>query len=576
MKRKIIIVLSLVLLVFAGCFIYLKYFLLKARDVKPDNSKAMSIIDLRPSIIAKLQQLVKDGSNGSYILSIEKINPDIVASTLDVFDVNLRVDSVVMQQLDRQKKLPDDIFKIHFDSLHIDGIGLDYLLHSRRIDITGANISKPSIEVYHRSRPYNQAERKRNDTMSLYHQIKEQMNSIRVGHINIANGTLITYDGPHQKNISKLNDVNIRISDLLVDSSTQYDASRTLFAKELDIDAKDYVVFTADSLYYFKTGFLSISAVQHKTVLQDVEFNPRGNKEQFEKKLTHRQGMHHLLFKKVEFTDVDWWSMINRDRFMAKEGTITGGFFIEYFDKSLPEDSSLQLANFPQQILMGLNIPVAVDHLVLKDVDIAYEEFNPAAKGGATAYFDKMNGQFDHISNIPSGIQQHPVIDFSGNAMFMHHVPIKASFTFNLAKHRTGEFTADIHMDALDKETANLLAVPLGLFLVKSGEMQAGDIHIEGNDLTAKSKLAISYTDLHVDPLKKADEKGRLKKKRATTIIANVFLIKNSNPAKGQALRQPEYTVVRDHRSNFFSMLWIATVTGMLKTMGVPVKLVVH
>jgi len=564
-----------VLLLFAAVFIYLKYFLLKAKDFKPDNSKARSVIDLRPSIIAKLQQLVKDGSNGLYVLSIEKIDPDIITSTLDVLNADLRVDSAAMKRLDQEKKLPDDIFNIHFDSLHVDGIGLDYLLHSKRIDITGANIAKPTIEIYHKSQPYNQSDRDHNDTLSLYHQIKEQMNSIKVGYIEINQGTLIMHDGPRQKNTNRLRDVNIHIKDVLVDSSTQFDASRTLFAKEMDIDAKDYMVATADSLYYFKTGFLSVSASRHTTVLQDVELNPRGNKEQFEGKLKYRQGMHRLLFKKVEFTDVDWWSMINRDKFMAKGGVITGGSFTEYIDKTLPEDPAVQMANYPHQVLMDLDIPVAVDHLVFKDVDIAYEEYNPASKKTAGAYFDKFNGQLDHASNIPSRIKEHPVIEISGNVLFMHQVPTKAKFTFDLMRHKRGNFTADVQMGSLNNETLNPMSEPLGLFFIKSGQMQQGSLHVEGDNSSTSGKISITYTDLHIDPLKNADENGKLKKKRASALIANV-LIKNSNPAKGEALRQPEYTVLRDHRANFFSMIWLTTEIGLLKTMGVPVKLVIH
>jgi hypothetical protein len=261
---------------------------------------------------------------------------------------------------------------------------------------------------------------------------------------------------------------------------------------------------------------------------------------------------------------------------MAKSGRMTGGFFTVYFDRSLPSSPGMQMANFPHQQLMKLAIPIAVDHLELKDVNVAYEEFNPLSKQSGTVYFDKLNGQLNHASNIPSQIKQHPIADFSAEGMFMHHVPMKAAFTFNLAKHKTGEFSVYVTMGAIDHQTVNLLAEPLGLFSIKSGETQEAIIHIEGNNLKTSSKLAISYSDLHINPLKKADENGNLKKKRVSAFIANVFLIKNSNPEKGKALRQPEYTVERDHHGNFFNMIWNTTLTGLLKTIGVPVKLVVH
>src|SRR6476620_4354533 len=60
--KKLIIITSIILLIACAGFLYLKKNFLKTPDFKPDNSKATSVLDLRPSIIAKLRQVVKDGS----------------------------------------------------------------------------------------------------------------------------------------------------------------------------------------------------------------------------------------------------------------------------------------------------------------------------------------------------------------------------------------------------------------------------------------------------------------------------------------------------------------------------------
>jgi hypothetical protein len=90
MVKKIVLisVISIVIII-SGGFLYFKYGVLKTNDVKPDNSKASSVLDLRPAIIAKLQQLVKEGSDGLYTLSIKKIDPDLLSSKLDVVDGSL-------------------------------------------------------------------------------------------------------------------------------------------------------------------------------------------------------------------------------------------------------------------------------------------------------------------------------------------------------------------------------------------------------------------------------------------------------------------------------------------------------
>src|ERR1700709_2397581 len=105
MKRKIARLYRNLGLLINGVFAAIIYKILKTKDYKADTSKKEIIADRRPSVIAKLQQLVKDGSNGLYVLSVGKINPDMLSSKLDAIDVSIRVDTTVMLKLDNLKKL---------------------------------------------------------------------------------------------------------------------------------------------------------------------------------------------------------------------------------------------------------------------------------------------------------------------------------------------------------------------------------------------------------------------------------------------------------------------------------------
>jgi hypothetical protein len=50
--------------------------------------------------------------------------------------------------------------------------------------------------------------------------------------------------------------------------------------------------------------------------------------------------------------------------------------------------------------------------------------------------------------------------------------------------------------------------------------------------------------------------------------------VKNENP-KDNELRQPNFTVERNKYSSFFNLVWKTILTGILKTIGIPVKLVI-
>ena len=179
------------------------------------------------------------------------------------------------------------------------------------------------------------------------------------------------------------------------------------------------------------------------------------------------------------------------------------------------------------------------------------------------------------MSRFVSEIKKAKYLTLNAEGLFMHNVPFTGKFRLDLSKSSTGEFTADVFMDTLNNMIVNPVAEPLGLVSIRKGQMQRGSAHLEGNNFTIKGTVALSYTDLHIDPLKiNKDDTGKLKKKTFTGFFANTFLIKNSNPEKGNDLRQPKFSVDRAKHSNFFSFIWVSILTGILKTIGIPVKLV--
>ena len=124
--KKILVLLFVIFLIGTVGYLLLRFYFLKAPDFKADLSKSKSIIDLRPAIIAKLRQMVKDGLNGLYKLSIDDIELDLPGSRLVLTNATLTVDSFVLKRFDSMHLVPDEVFHITLRSLYITGIGNNY------------------------------------------------------------------------------------------------------------------------------------------------------------------------------------------------------------------------------------------------------------------------------------------------------------------------------------------------------------------------------------------------------------------------------------------------------------------
>ena len=572
--KKLIIIAGIILLIVCAGFLYFKKDVLKTRDFKPDNSKATSILDLRPSIIAKLQQVVKDASGGLYILSIDKLEPDVLSSKLDVIDGTISVDTTAMQQLDKLKKLPDDVFHIKFHSLHIDGIGIGDLLHKKNIDITGAFLNDPVIQIYHKARSYNKEEHKKTDSLTLYQRLMGQMKKIAVAAINIIHGTLIIHDVEQPKRITKFNDITIRMNAVLIDSSTQFDSSRFLFAKHAVLETRGYSFPTPDSLYYVKLGKITLTGEKHQVTVLNAQLQHRGSRQEFEKKLHGRDEMYDVTLPKVVLYNVNWWQLVNREKIVSKRTDIFGGTVSVFSDLSLPLGANQPMNHFPHQLVMMIPVPVLVSELNFHQLKVVFQQYNPETRSTGMVTCTNISGTARHITNIPAEIRRLPYTSLTAKALFMNEVTMTVRFEFNLASYQSGKFSVDVNMDTLNKITINPIAKPLGRFTVKNGQMQQGTAHMEGDNFNLHGKVKVFYTDLHITPLKSDSAHGELKKNHLKSFFANIVFIKNANP-QGNDLRQPVVNLGRDHHQNFVAYIWTAILTGLCKTIGIPVKLVV-
>lgn len=550
-----------------------RYAVLKTDLFEADNSKAKNILDLRPRLVAKLQQLVYDGSDGLYRLDVDSFDIDLSDKTLDFTDAVLRYDTARLHYLDSLKKAPDDLYNIRFNTLHVDGITVDELIGSNSISVKGIFLDHPQMKVYTVERSYNAAKRRQRDSLSLYNKIMGSLTHLSAEKIIIKDGSFQNTYNYSSRHPSSFNGISVEMNDLLVDKTTEFDASRILFAKNLKITTKDYLYKTEDGLYNIKCSLIRYLSSNRRLEAYDVRAEPRLSEKAFTSAQQYQNERYDVRFQKVLFANIDWWSFINNKKLLAKELIIPGGTVNIYLDRSLPLDPSPQTDNFPHQLLMKMNMPVDIQKLTVKKINLVYKEFNPATGKAGTVYIDSISFTGNNISNTRlSGNSRFITIDSKG--LLMHKFPIAVKLSMDKQKTLAGNFKADVIVAAVnDKDPLNQVAEPLGGFLVKKGSMQGGEAKIEGDNNGAKASVSLLYQDLAVQPLKKdKNNPSKLKKKTLTGIIANLFVIKHSNPSNGDAPRIADVTYVRKPNSSFANLIWKAILVGVLQTVGIPEK----
>jgi hypothetical protein len=572
--KKITIIILFIGLIVLSAYMYLRHSVATpgfkpaaAKTPAATPEKAESVADLRPLFISKLQQLVKAGTGGLYNLSIHEVEPDVLNASITINHAELIPDSAVLLQLKKSGQLPAQVFRVMLGRLKIEGLGLQDFLDSKNLDLKSIKISAPSIDIY----PGSTSEAGQRPP-TLYQGLKEKLEHLGIDHIIVDGGKLVIHK-PNGSIASSLEGIQVRLGDILMDSTTQYDKKRFLFAKTAELSMKNYRTSTKDGMYDMAIDEISVHPTQSTLAASHISFKPRLGKKEFAKKQGVMKERYDLSIPALRMQGIDWWNLVNKEKIFAEEAEISQARFAIYFDRSLPPGKP-KLNSFPSQLIMKLPILVHIAVLKCKNLDLQYEEYNPFSEKTGIVHISHLDGEVLNFTNLPSAIQKNKQTTVKASGIILGKVPASLTLHFDMARYKTGAFTADINVKGFDGNVITPVSEPLGMFRLKSGTVQSIKAQEQGDEVSATGKTLILYKDLKIIPLEKGKgDDSSLNKKHVTGFLANAFVIKNDNPSGNEAIRNPVTSFNRDPHASFFNLIWKTVLTGILKTTGAPEKL---
>lgn len=572
--RKTGIIVAVVLIVVTGAYLFIRYKLLGTKDNPPDMSKSRSVLDLRPALIAKLQQVVQDGSRGLYRLSLDSIEPDVLNGSIDLVNAKIIADSSVLLNLDATRQAPDEIYAIHFRKLSVHGIGIPELVNSKRIHLTKISITDPEVIVTRKERTYN-AQQRVGDTLSLYQRIMQHVSHISVDSIAIINGSFRNKNLLKPQSDAAFLNIQVAMTGLLIDSTTQYSAKRFLFADNAVVSCGKTEQKTADGLYTVGVDSVYLNAKKHELILRQFYLKPRGDKAYFRKKLVYRGDRFDISVPRLHLEGVQWDELFKKNTIAASGLRIEGGYLKDFVDGSMPPKPRIRMRNFPYQVIRGLDIGLNIPRASIKNFDVAYSEYFPPSKKSGTLYFDNIEGTITNLITLPGHIKPGMWFVIAARTRFMHQIPGAIQMRFDMNRYQTGVYTASIRMGKFEGSLLNPVTENLALFTVKKGAIDSVVVDINGNNSKSTASVKLLYHDLHITTLKKQDTaEDEPRKKRLINFFMNTFIIRNDNPGNKDAPRVPVVSVNRPGSPGFFNFAWRALRYGIMSSVGVPDKLI--
>ncbi len=248
MSKKIKIILLSLALVIAAAFVYWQF-------VKKGVIKNA----LQKSISQSTDSLYKITYDSSYI---DEINGDA-----RFYNIVMQSDSLIKNVYSNDTSKAGNIITIRIKQLNILGANLPAFLKNNKVEARQIDIINPVINIISTGKEDNRKFTKE-DSLALYERITGKYKTIQADVINISNA-YITFANGFEAAHTKIDDLNVELKNLQIDSSRNYNNLVSYFVKDNIFTANQIsstsgkdTFFLKDIMYNAPGRFIRIAAVQ--------------------------------------------------------------------------------------------------------------------------------------------------------------------------------------------------------------------------------------------------------------------------------------------------------------------------
>lgn len=526
-----------------------------------------------PILSEKLKKVVYNSSYHLYKLDFKDMTFNVLTGSASLHEVTLSPDTAVFAKLRALNLAPANLFQVKAKSLELNRIGLLTAYFKRKITIGSILLNNPSLNLTHyqvKKSPVDEM-----DKPTLYELISDHIKHLNVKAFKIIDADFDYINGENAKKLHSVKHLDINVDDFLVDSTSMTDSARFYYAKDINFQLTGYRSLSKDKMYTMKIDTVS-GSVLHKTLkIKGLQMIPMYPDLTFTRKYTYGKDRYDLKFNEIKFTRVNFQRFDTDGKLQAQAIKIGPAKVNIFVNRELPPPPGFdKLYNFPHVALKRLPIQTRIDTVKLRNIDVAYTEYNPISQKRGTVYFQNLAGSILNVTNdtVQLSKNNHAIANFK--AMVMKTSQINVRIDFNLTA-KNAAFSYSGSVAPMDLRVLNPMARDMGLVEIEEGQMQKTDFQMQANAKGSSGKVNFYYSNLKLKVLKEGEAGAAPKKKGLLSFVANVLLIKDANPGKGQPPRTVHVTFERTPAASFFNLMWKSLFIGMREIVGlgvVPVK----
>ncbi len=524
----------------------------------------------KPILDAKIKEAVINSTDSLYVVGYEDLNFNLITGKASITGFRLTVDTVRYGELERIQRAPDNVYNIRVENLRINNFHPRRVLTDQKLHINAIVIDTPSIHIVNTYHAYNDTPsvHQEKDTRTLYQRISHILEEVSVGDIHF-NGIQFRFSKRTDSatNETVLNNLNVKLSDILIDSLSQFDTSRFYHTRAIDVDVPGFRYETPDSFYYVSFDRLQIATLYKQVTLTGLKYAPRMGKTEFYQRKKEAKDMAVIAFPSIRLENIDLQRFVNTRQLYAGSLHIDSGTVAISNDLRYPKHPSDKIGKSPHQQLLKMKQPMKIDSVVLNNVDISYAEVGRKYQKEGKITFDHVSGVFRNVTNDTAALIQNKMMEADITAYLMGTGKMNVAFAFDMLDQR-GAYTYKGQLGPMNGKPLNRIITPLLNAEVANANIKRVSFDVKADDYRSQGSLRFDYDNMRVNLLT-VDEAGQKGSMKVASFLANSFIINDSNPDANGKYHVGRINYARPHTYSFFKTLWQSLLQGIKECAGI-------
>lgn len=526
--------------------------------------QAIVFFVLQPLVGQVIRSSVSYFSDDIYQIDFNRLRVELFRKAIELEGVVLTYDTARVHQSAnlRQGKQYTGTARHVRANLH----EFAYFLSGRYLAVDAIEIIQPTIYAHYFPETSSRDTTQRDSTLEFntYQLIKPYFDSVYISVLNVDEASVgaVQHHGPTLSDTTAVREVSITIREAQVDSVTASRRQGWPSMKEFTLGMRDQTFVSADSLYEFQIDSAQADPLRGTLSVKQFSVVPRWDRYEMGEHLGRVANWVQLDISQITAREVDFPLLTDSMRVRLDRLDVDQANFTLFRDLRLPSGESKKRPLLQEQ-MQSAPFTFQLDTITLASSLVAYEERHDSTDQAGRIAFEDLYASFYNVTNTP--IDSAAVMSADVRTRLMGEGDAELHFTFPLTSTR-GEHQITGQLDRMSLAVLNPTIEPLAFTSIKSGIVNRMDFNMQLDEEYATGSVRFQYENLKLSLLQEGEPDD---KKGVKSWLANLLVVKDSNPVRTKPLRPGPISFEREPTKSMFNYWWRALRSGLEVSVGV-------